>query len=148
MTYSHLLVPTDGSELSSRAMGEAVDLARSLDARLTVFHVQTAFPISLVGVGELVDPATVDALIEAARAHSSQVLEESLAQARAAGIAAEGLVEEHPLPHQAIVAACERLGCDLVVMASHGRRGLQGALLGSETQRVLNQSRVPVLVVR
>lgn len=147
MSYRHLLVPTDGSELSARAMGQALDLARALGARLTVFHVQTAFPISLVGVGELVDPATVEALIEAARAHSRQVLDASLALARAADVPAEGLCEEHPLPHQAIVAACERLGCDLVVMASHGRRGLQGALLGSETQRVLNQSPVPVLVV-
>lgn len=148
MTYRHLLVPTDGSELSARAMGHALELARALGARLTVFHVQTAFPISLVGVGELVDPATVEALMEAARAHSRQVLDDALTMARAAAVPAEGLSEEHPLPHQAIVAAAERLGCDLVVMASHGRRGLQGALLGSETQRVLNQSAVPVLVVR
>jgi nucleotide-binding universal stress UspA family protein len=148
MPYHHLLVPTDGSDLSARAVEQAVGLAKALSARLTVFHVQTAFPISLVGVGELVDPGTVDALIEAARLHTQAVLDEAMAVAEREGITAEALSEQNPQPHQAIVAAVERLGCDLVVMASHGRRGLAGALLGSETQRVLVQSSVPVLVVR
>jgi nucleotide-binding universal stress UspA family protein len=148
MPYHHLLVPTDGSELSARAVRQAAALARALAARLTLLHVQTAFPISLVGVGELVDPATVDGLIAAARQHSHQVLETARNLAQAEGVEAASLCEEHPLPHQAIVAASTRLGCDLVVMASHGRRGLQGALLGSETQRVLSQGTVPVLVVR
>jgi nucleotide-binding universal stress UspA family protein len=148
MPYRHLLVPTDGSELSAKAVAQAGALARALGARLTLFHVQTAFPISLVGVGELVDPATVDALIEAARSHSQQVLHEAREHLAGQGLVADILCEENPLPHQAIVAAAERLGCDLVVMASHGRRGLQGVLLGSETQRVLSQCSVPVLVVR
>lgn len=147
MPFHHLLVPTDGSELSARAVRQAVDLARALNARLTLFHAQTALPISLVGVGELVDPATVETLIEAARNHTRQVLAEATAMAQEGGVNADSVSEEHPLPHQAIVAACQRLGCDLVVMASHGRRGIPGALLGSETQRVLNQSPVPVLVV-
>lgn len=148
MPYRHLLVPTDGSELSARAVAQAAALAQAVGARLTLIHVQTAFPISLVGVGELVDPATVDALIAAARSHSQEVLHEAQAIAAQAGISADSLCEEHPLPHAAIVAAAERLGCDLVVMASHGRRGLQGALLGSETQRVLSHGSLPVLVVR
>ncbi len=148
MPYHHLLVPTDGSELSDQAVRQAAALARALGARLTLLHVQTAFPMSLVGVGELVDPATVDALMAAARDHSQLVLAAAQALAQAAGVEAHTLCEEHPLPHQAIVATATRLGCDLVVMASHGRRGLQGALLGSETQRVLSQGQVPVLVVR
>jgi nucleotide-binding universal stress UspA family protein len=148
MPYRHLLVPTDGSELSAKAVAQAVALAQALGARLTLFHVRTAFPISLVGAGELVDPTTVDALIEAARNHGTQVLAEAETMAQQQGLNAETLCEEHPVPHQAIVAAAERLGCDLVVMASHGRRGLQGALLGSETQRVLSHSQLPVLVVR
>lgn len=148
MPYHHLLVPTDGSELSARAVSQAAVLARAVGARLTLFHVQTAFPISLVGVGELVDPATVDALIEAAREHSQTVLREAQEIAAQQGVTAATLCEENPVPHQAIVAAAERLGCDLVVMASHGRRGLQGALLGSETQRVLSRCSQPVLVVR
>jgi len=148
MPYRHLLVPTDGSDLSARAVRQAAALAQAVGARLTLFHVQTAFPISLVGVGELVDPLTVDALIAAARSNSNRVLDEARAIARQQGVSAETLCDEHPVPHQAIVAAAERLGCDLVVMASHGRRGLQGALLGSETQRVLSHCQLPVLVVR
>jgi nucleotide-binding universal stress UspA family protein len=148
MPYQHLLVPTDGSELSARAVAQAAALAKALEARLTLFHVQTAFPISLVGVGELVDPATVDALIEAAREHSRSVLGDAQELAAQEGVVAATLCDENPVPHKAIVAAAERLGCDLVVMASHGRRGLQGALLGSETQRVLSHCSLPVLVVR
>lgn len=148
MSYRHLLVPTDGSDLSAKAVTQAATLAQALKARLTLMHVQTSFPISLVGVGELVDPATVDALIEAARNHSQQVLSEARELAQQQGVAADSLCEEHPLPHQAIVAAAQRLSCDLVVMASHGRRGLPGALLGSETQRVLSHCNLPVLVVR
>ena len=82
MPYHHLLVPTDGSELSARAVSQAAVLARAVGARLTLFHVQTAFPISLVGVGELVDPATVDALIEAG--HSLIVVEHNPQLIRAA----------------------------------------------------------------
>lgn len=148
MPFQHLLVPTDGSDLSARAVTEAAALAHALGARLTLFHVQTAFPISLVGVGELVDPATVDALITAAREHSQSVLREAQDLVAQQGLSANTVCDEHPVPHQAIVAAAERLGCDLVVMASHGRRGLQGVLLGSETQRVLSHCSLPVLVVR
>ena len=148
MTYHHLLVPTDGSELSAKAVQQAVELARALGARLTVFHVQSNFPISLVGVGELVDPNTVEALVQAARQGAKRVLAEAAAVAEAAGVPCEQETVVHALPHVAIVDAAERLGTDLIVMASHGRRGVEGVLLGSETQRVLTHSRCPVLVVR
>jgi len=148
MPYRHLLVPTDGSELSGKAVQQAVELSQSLGARLTVFHVQTNFPISLVGVGELVDPHTVDALVTAARDNAQQILAEAAAVAQAAGVPCDQDTVVHALPHAAILEAAGRLGADLIVMASHGRRGLEGVLLGSETQRVLCQSPCPVLVVR
>lgn len=148
MPYRHLLVATDGTEASERAVRHAAELAGALQARLTVFHAQSVLPISLVGVGELVDPATVEALIAAARDQTRQVLEAAVAVAAEQGLRAETASAENPVPHQAILAAAQRLGCDLVVMASHGRRGLQGALLGSETQRVLSHADRPVLVVR
>ncbi|MDA1205913.1 MAG: universal stress protein, partial [Cyanobacteria bacterium] len=81
MTFHHLLVPTDGSELSSQAVAQAVELAGAIGARLTLFHVQTNFPISLVGVGELVDPHTIDTLVRAARARAEQILAEAGAAA-------------------------------------------------------------------
>ena len=148
MSFRHLLVATDGTELSAKAVQQAVELAKALGARLTVFHAQASLPISLVGVGELVEPSTVEGLLEAARSQARQVLEEAAAQAASAGVQVDTACEENPVPHQAIVAASQRLGCDLVVMASHGRRGLSGVLLGSETQRVLSHCSVPVLVVR
>lgn len=148
MIFHHLLVPTDGSELSSQAVAQAVELAGAIGARLTLFHVQTNFPISLVGVGELVDPHTVDTLVKAARTRAEQILAEAGAVAEAAAVPWGRETVVHALPHAAILEAAGRLGADLIVMASHGRRGLEGVLLGSETQRVLCQSTCPVLVVR
>lgn len=148
MTYRHILVPTDGSEISERAVEQAVSLAAALGARLRVLHVQVSFPISLVGVGELVEPSTVDALLAATQQRSETILGEAMARAAAAGVEAEQSLLVNPQPHQAILEEARTHGCDLIVMASHGRRGLEGLLIGSETQRVLTQSSCPVLVVR
>ena len=148
MTYSHLLVPTDGSELSDRAVDQAVDLAAALGARLRVLHVQVSFPISLVGVGELVEPSTVDALMAATQQRGEAILGAAMAKAEKAGVVADPSLLVNPQPHQAILEEARSHACDLIVMASHGRRGLEGLLIGSETQRVLTQSSCPVLVVR
>ncbi|MFM7648382.1 MAG: universal stress protein [Cyanobium sp.] len=148
MTYRHILVPTDGSEISERAVEQAVSLAAALGARLRLLHVQVSFPISLVGVGELVEPSTVDALLAATQQRSETNLGEAMARAAAAGVEAEQSLLVNPQPHQAILEEARTHGCDLIVMASHGRRGLEGLLIGSETQRVLTQSSCPVLVVR
>jgi len=148
MSFHHLLVPTDGSELSCQAVAKAVELAGAIGARLTLFHVQANFPISLVGAGELVDPHTVDILVRAARTRAEQILAEAAAIAEAAAVPWESEIAVQALPHAAILEAAKRLGADLIVMASHGRRGLEGVLLGSETQRVLSHSPCPVLVVR
>jgi nucleotide-binding universal stress UspA family protein len=148
MPYHHLLVPTDGSELSGKAVQQAVALSHSLGASVTFFHVQSNFPISLVGVGELVDPNTVTALVQAARDSAEQILAAAAAIAKAAGVVSDQDSVVHSMPYAAIVEAAGRHGADLIVMASHGRRGLEGVLLGSETHKVLTHSSCPVLVVR
>jgi nucleotide-binding universal stress UspA family protein len=148
MTYRHLLVPTDGSELSNRAVEQAVALAAALGARLRFLHVQYTFPISLVGVGELVEPSTVDALVAASQQRGESILAAAMARADGASVAAEPSLKVNPQPHRAILEEAQAENCDLIVMASHGRRGLEGLLIGSETQRVLTQSTCPVLVVR
>ncbi|MFU8884118.1 MAG: universal stress protein [Cyanobacteriota bacterium] len=148
MTYRHLLVPTDGSELSDRAVAQAVALAAALGAQLRFLHVQNSFPMSLVGVGELVEASTVDALVAAARQRAEAILAAAMAVAEQAGVAAETATQINPQPHLAILEEAREHGCDLIVMASHGRRGLEGLLIGSETQRVLTHSSCPVLVVR
>jgi nucleotide-binding universal stress UspA family protein len=148
MSYQHLLVPTDGSEISGRAVEQAVALAAALGARVRFLHVQNNYPISLVGVGELVEASTIEALVEAAGKRAEAILQEAVAVAEQAGVPAERVVLMNPLPHKAILEEAAAAGCDLIVMASHGRRGLEGLLIGSETQRVLLASSCPVLVVR
>jgi nucleotide-binding universal stress UspA family protein len=148
MPYTHLLVPTDGSELSARALDQAIALAQALGARITVQHVQLPVPLAMVGMGDYVDPATLNALIEAAGQQAAVVLEQAVARVRGAGVAVEQRAGLNASVHEAIVTAASQLGCDLIVMASHGRRGFEGLLLGSETQKVLTHSPCPVLVVR
>lgn len=148
LPYRKLLVPSDGSEISSRAVAQAVALAAALGARVRFLHVQNNYPISLVGVGELVEASTIEALVEAAGQRAEAILQEAMATAAAAGVEAEQVVLMNPLPHKAILEEAGAAGCDLIVMGSHGRRGLEGLLIGSETQRVLLGSSCPVLVVR
>ncbi|MEO1002822.1 MAG: universal stress protein [Cyanobacteria bacterium J06638_7] len=148
MTYHHLLVPTDGSEISGRAVQAAVDLAAALAARVRFLHVQNNYPISLVGVGELVEASTIEALVQAAGQRAESILDEAMAVAARANVQAERVALMNPLPHRAILEEAGASGCDLIVMGSHGRRGLEGLLIGSETQRVLLGGSCPVLVVR
>jgi len=148
MPYRHLLVPSDGSERSLRAVHEAVQLASALGARITVLTVEQQPRMPVPGLGERLDAATLDALARAARQNGEKVVSEALAIAAGAGVPAEAERISGEQPHRAILAAAERLDCDLIVMASHGRGGFQRMLLGSETQRVLMQAGVPVLVIR
>jgi nucleotide-binding universal stress UspA family protein len=99
-------------------------------------------------MGERLDAATMATLASAARQESERVVAEALAIATAAGVAATAERISGERPHRAILAAADRLACDLIVMASHGRQGFQRMLLGSQTQRVLVQAGVPVLVIR
>lgn len=147
MVYTHLLVPSDGTERSLRAVREATRLAAALGARITVLTVQQEPRMPVPGMGERLDPSTLAALADSARHQSEQVLSEALALVAAAGVMADTETISGEVPHRAIVAAAERLGCDLIVMASHGRRGFQRLLLGSQTQRVLLQASLPVLVI-
>lgn len=148
MPYSHILVPSDGSELSERAIAHAVQLAARLGAQITFLHVHANVPLPLGGLGEALEPRTMEALIAASLQESDRILDQAATAAEQAGVAARCERVPGDLPHRGILATAERLGCDLIVMASHGRRGMEGLLLGSETQRVLLRATVPVLVVR
>ncbi|MEB3305314.1 MAG: universal stress protein [Cyanobacteriota bacterium] len=148
MAYHHLLVPSDGTQLSLHALDQALALAKALGAQLTLLHVQPPLPVPLVGMGDMLDPATVDSLSQTAERESERILQDGQAAALAAGLAIQTEVVKQDLPYRAIVEGAKRHGCDLIVMASHGRKGLSGLLLGSETQRVLLHAPIPVLVVR
>ena len=148
---SHLLVPIDGSELSEAAVQVVVSLARQWGARLSFFHVQPSYygrpDLAVYGEGLVLDPNLSEQFRQANARFASELLARALEQARAQGVEASSDTCVSPLVHEAILDAAERLSCDLIAMASHGRRGLAGLLLGSETQRVLSQSSRPVLVI-
>jgi nucleotide-binding universal stress UspA family protein len=138
-------VPTDGSELSVRAVQEAARLARLTGARLEVLSVKEPFPYSAISEMQPVPPQEFfDAQERTAQAR----VQAALQAAAAHGVQASGATLEALHPWEAILDQAKAKGCDLVVMASHGRRGLGALLLGSETQKVLTHSTLPVLVIR
>lgn len=148
MPYQHLLVPSDGTQLSNQALEQGIFLAKALGAKLTLLHVQAPLPIPLIGMGDMLDPATVESLSATAARETERIVREAKVAGEAAGLQIRTEVVKQDLPYRAIVEAARRHGCDLIVMASHGRKGLSGLLLGSETQRVLLHAPIPVLVVR
>jgi nucleotide-binding universal stress UspA family protein len=147
----HLLVPIDGSELTDGAVHAALELAKQSGARVSFFHVQPSYygrpDVAIYGEGLVLDPALSEQFSQANARFAATILEKALEQAQAAGVEASSDTCVSPLVHEAILEAAERLGCDLIAMASHGRRGLAGLLIGSETQRVLTHAKLPVLVI-
>lgn len=146
--FRHILIPTDGSALSEAAVRAGVDLARALGARVTGFFAAPA-PTPLV-YGDLLPvgymaPDQHEALIRKTSEHHLGVIE---SMARAAGVPAKCVSVTSDYPADSIIKVASDEGCDLIFMASHGRRGLSGILLGSETQKVLTHTKVPVLVFR
>ena len=146
--FKHILVPTDGSKLSIKAAKRAVKLAKALGARITGFHVTPDFSSTYYGDGYI---------LRAPSAKSQAKYIENQARKFLAMIEVEAEVEKVPCevfhtvsdnPYEAIMAAAKKKKCDLIVMASHGRRGLSALVLGSETQKLLIHSRIPVLVCR
>jgi nucleotide-binding universal stress UspA family protein/hemerythrin-like domain-containing protein len=143
--YRHLLVPLDGSTLATELARQSVLLAKSLGARITFFHAQAEHGSTSVGALERVmwpslysDPAEAD---------GRALLAKAAVVAREAGVEHETLAVTSNRPHEAILQAAEARGCDLVVIASHGRRGLRNLMIGSQTQNVLQHASLPVLVL-
>ncbi|MDR0529123.1 MAG: universal stress protein [Zoogloeaceae bacterium] len=146
--FKHILVPTDGSELSRTTIQHAVAFARETGARLTAFFAKPEYPVTYFGEGALLDPATPERFAEMADNQAREVLAFVAGECAKAGVPCEGVSAVSDVPYEAIIAAAETQGCDLIFMASHGRRGISGFLLGSETNKVLTHSKIPVLVYR
>jgi nucleotide-binding universal stress UspA family protein len=144
--FKHILIPTDGTDLSRKAVLYGVLLAQSVGARLTAITVMEPYrPASMesVLVGESLDEFKAQS--EAIAGHA---LEQVKMAAEAASVPVETLRETHAEPHRAIIDCALANKCDLIVMASHGRRGVAALLLGSVTAKVLTHSAIPVLVYR
>ncbi len=146
--FKHILVPTDGSEFSMSAVRRALDFARESAAKVTFFYAKPDYPVAFYGEGALIDPTTPEKFAEMAQTQATRILDECTALAAAAGVTCACEATTSDLPWEGIIAAAEHAGCDLIFMASHGRRGLASLLLGSETHKVLTHSKVPVLVYR
>ncbi|MBL8362574.1 MAG: universal stress protein [Rubrivivax sp.] len=143
--YKHILVPTDGSDITHKAVQAAIGMARLSGAKLSTLSVKEPFPYSAISEMQPVPPQEFfDAQERIAAARVKGVVDE----AAAAGLSCSGSTVEALHPWEAILDHAQQNGVDLIVMASHGRRGLNAILLGSETQRVLIHTKLPVLVVR
>ena len=146
--YKHLLVPTDGSKLSEKAVAQALELAQALKAKITAFHASPDYPMPVYAEGVAVEMISRREYTKRAKEEATKVLDRVLAKAKAAGVECATVHAIASAPWEAILAAAKKGKCDAIVMASHGRRGLTGLLLGSETTKVLTHSKLPVLVVR
>jgi nucleotide-binding universal stress UspA family protein len=146
--YKHLLVPTDGTRLSDKAVTQAVSLAKVLGARITFLHATAPMPRPIYADGVTVDMIPRKEYMERAKAEAAKVLDRVAAKAKAAGVDTKVVHVMTETPWEAIIAGAKKAKADAIVMASHGRRGLASLLLGSETTKVLTHSTVPVLVVR
>jgi nucleotide-binding universal stress UspA family protein len=145
----HILVPTDGSKLSLRAVSHATALAKATEARITGLYVMAPYSPAMYGEAALYVPDMSRKRYEdLARREADKALEALARAAKAAGVTVKGIVTTHVSPWDGIVRIARAKKCDLIVMASHGRKGLAGLVLGSETTKVLTHSKVPVLVVR
>jgi nucleotide-binding universal stress UspA family protein len=143
--YKHILLPTDGSELSKAAMRHGIALAKAIGAKVTALVVST--PLNSLVVDPSVVSGTLDQYKALVAEQTAKYLDNIKHNAVAAGVECSTLCIEHDKPYQAIVDTAKNEGCDLVVMASHGLRGVS-AILGSETLKVLTHTSVPILVYR
>ncbi len=147
--FKHILVPVDGSELSNVAVGQACAFARDIGARLTFYHAKPAyFPAAIAGEALFDDVAAYETFRATVDKQAESILSQAGKVASEAGVACATLSNESESAYEGIIAAAESGGCDLIYMASHGRRGASALLLGSETHKVLTHCRIPVLVHR
>ena len=144
--FKHILIPTDGSEPSEAAIQAAVQFAKSIKARVTGFYAMPKFHVLAYGAEMVTD--TRQEFAKDCKAHADRFLAVIMRAAKAADVPCETALQTSDQPYEAIIATAQERECDLIMMASHGRRGVQAFLLGSETQKVLTHSKIPVLVFR
>ncbi|MDR1529082.1 MAG: universal stress protein [Burkholderiales bacterium] len=146
--YRHFLIAFDGSELSHKAIEHAVALSRPLTAKLTVLYASPPLALPLYISPENMPPATETTPSTEVAKEAADILSAARTMIEDAGLSCDAIHAPGTPPWEAILYEANRIGCDLIVMASHGRSGVSAVLLGSETQKVLIHSKIPVLVVR
>jgi nucleotide-binding universal stress UspA family protein len=144
--YKNLLIPTDGSKLAGKAVQHGIAFAKEIGAKITVLTVTVPFHVFTLEP-QVVEDTSIE-YEKHIKEHTAKILGAIANVAKAAGVACDTIRVEDEHPYQAIIEAARSNGCDLIVMASHGRRGVLAIVLGSETVKVLTHSKIPVLVHR
>lgn len=144
--FKHILIPIDGTELSVAALDKSLTLARETGAKVTVLMTIEPAPIVMMAMVQLTEQQ--NRYHQHAKEQAARHLGEAAAKAKAAGVPCDTVQVDHDHPYQAIIETAAGKGCDLIAMASHGRRGISALVLGSETTKVLTHSTTPVLVYR
>ena len=146
--FKHILVPTDGSGFSNKAVAVAAQLAHALRAKLLLLHVRSPIESPHHVEGGALSHLGGKVMMEEIEDEERRLLDAALAVAAADGVKAETAFVAGYSPYDAIIRIAREQQCDLIVMASHGRRGIAGFLIGSETQKLLTHTTIPVLIVR
>ncbi len=146
--FKKLLVPTDGSKLSTEAVQSTLVLASEIGAEVVALNVQPPFQPPIVAEVPAAYLYSPDEYEKVVRESARKVLDQVQAMAAEHKVTCHCVIELDPSPYEAIIRAAKAQHCDLIVMASHGRRGMAGMILGSETQKVLTHCKIPVLVHR
>ena len=146
--YKNLLVATDGSKLSDKAVAHALGLAQAVGASITAFYAAPDYPMPAYADGVVYEPVTRKEYAKLAQQDADKILGAVAAKAKAGGVECKAAFAIAAAPWEAILAAAKKNKADAIVMASHGRRGITAVLLGSETTKVLTHSKLPVIVVR
>jgi nucleotide-binding universal stress UspA family protein len=145
--YRNILIATDGSKLAEKAVSHGVSLAKLAGAKVTALIVEAPFNVFNVPESQIRQmPEAFAKHAEHVKQHATKVLSHVADVAKAAGVTCESIQLEHDQPYEAIIKTAEDNGCDLIVMASHGRSGISAVLLGSVTNKVLTHTKIPVLV--
>ena len=144
--YTHLLLPTDGSRISSLALDDGLALAKALGAKATLLTVVE--PLRSFSASSELLADVRENFERSSRENAGKLLQEAAGKASALGVQANTVLAHASHPHRQVIETATTAGCDLIVMASHGRRGVDALLMGSVTQKVLTHSSIPVLVIR
>ncbi len=146
--YQHILIATDGSDLSEKAVQHGLALAQVSQAQVTALKIAPYYPRSYFEGSTVQDPEDISRVEQDWVAAAQQVVDKVVAQGAAMGVVVTARVVQSDLVAETLLDTAEKLNCDLIVMASHGYKGIKRLLLGSETQHVLTHAKIPVLVLR